>query len=105
MVDGQNRRVAKKKNGILVKQWLYRDQIHPVAELDASGALVAQFVYASGRNSPDFVVRGSEVFRMLSDQLGSPRLLVNISSGAVGQRMREDEFGRVIEDSSPGFTP
>ncbi|MFO7178080.1 MAG: hypothetical protein DIU78_005190 [Pseudomonadota bacterium] len=34
-------------NGILVKQWLYRDQLKPVAELDGAGSLVARFVYGS----------------------------------------------------------
>jgi RHS repeat-associated protein len=105
VVDGQNRRVGKKKNGAIVKQWLYRDQLHPVAELDGSGTLISRFVYASGKNSPDYVIQAGGVFRILSDQLGSPRLLVNVGTGAIAQRMREDEFGNVVEDTSPGSTP
>jgi len=105
VVDGQNRRTGKRRNGALVKQWLYRDQLHPVAELDGAGKLVSRFVYASGRNSPDYVVQAGGVFRILSDRLGSPRLVINASNGALVQRMREDEFGRVVEDTNPGFSP
>ncbi|MEI9936317.1 MAG: hypothetical protein WDO69_03750 [Pseudomonadota bacterium] len=47
IVDGQNRRVAKKKNGTTVTRWLYRDQLHPVAELNADGTIAKRFVYAS----------------------------------------------------------
>jgi len=105
LVDAQNRRVGKRKNGVLVKQWLYRDQLHLVAELDGTGSIVSRFVYASGKSSPDFVVKAAGVYRILSDQLGSPRLLVDTSNGAVVQRIRQDEFGKVLEDTSPGFTP
>jgi RHS repeat-associated protein len=105
LVDGQNRRVGKKKNGTLVKVWIYRDQLHPVEELDSAFNLVKRFVYASGKNSPDYMIQGANTYRILSDQLGSPRLIVNTSGGAIAQRMRHDEFGIVLEDTSPGFTP
>jgi RHS repeat-associated protein len=105
LVDGQNRRVAKKKNGALLRQWLYRDAIHPVAELDGSGNMVSTFVYVTGRNSPDYVVRGTQTLRILSDQLGSPRMVVDATTGVLSQRMRHDVFGTVTEDTNPGFTP
>ncbi|MET0791603.1 MAG: hypothetical protein ABW061_08790 [Polyangiaceae bacterium] len=54
---------------------------------------------------PDFVIQGSATYRILSDQLGSPRLAINASTGAVAQRMRRDEFGLLLEDTNPGFTP
>jgi RHS repeat-associated protein len=62
---------------VLVKQWLYRDQLNPVAELDGAGNLVAQFVYGSRGHVPDFMVRDGEVYRIVSDQVGSVRLVVN----------------------------
>jgi len=105
LVDGQNRRVAKKKNGAIVKQWLYRDGIHPVAELDASGNLVSTFVYVTGKNVPDYVVQSGGTFRILSDQIGSPRLVLEATTGALVQRLRHDEFGNVLEDTSPAFIP
>jgi RHS repeat-associated protein len=105
LVDGMNRRIGKKKNGTLVKLWLYSDALHPIEELDGSGNLLSRFIYASGKNSPDFMVQNNIEYRILSDQLGSPRLVANASTGAIVQRMREDEFGNVVEDTSPGDTP
>ena len=72
LVDGQNRRVAKKKNGTFVKKWLYRDQLHPAAELDGAGNLVETFVYATSQNAPDYVVRGAQTLRIPMATAGSP---------------------------------
>ena len=106
LIDGQNRRVAKKKNGVPMKQWLYRDQTHPLAELDGAGHLLSTFVYATGKNVPDYLLsQNGSAMRIFSDQVGSPRLIVDATTGAVQQRMRHDEFGVITEDTSPGFTP
>jgi RHS repeat-associated protein len=43
--------------------------------------------------------------RLLTDHLGSPRLVINTSDGSVAQRMEYDEFGRVLTDTNPGFQP
>jgi RHS repeat-associated protein len=51
------------------------------------------------------MVRGGVTYRILSDHLGSPRLVVNASSGAIVQRIDYDEFGRVTADTSSGFQP
>lgn len=104
-MDGQNRRVGKMRNGVLVAQWLYRDRLHPVAELDGVGNLVARFVWASGKSSPDLVIRGGVTYRLLADQLGSPRALVNASTGAVAGAMRHDAWGVVLEDSLSSLMP
>jgi RHS repeat-associated protein len=79
VTDGKHRRVGKKLDGLLVKQWLYRDQLNPVAELDGSGNLVARFVYGSRGHVPDFVLRSGAVYRIISDQVGSVRLVVNVA--------------------------
>jgi len=42
---------------------------------------------------------------ILSDHLGSPRLVVNVETGDVVQQMNYDEFGNVTVDTSPGFQP
>lgn len=44
-------------------------------------------------------------YRIISDHLGSLRLVVDMSAGDIVQRMAYDEFGNVIQDSSPGFQP
>ncbi len=105
MIDGQNRRIGKKVNGTLVQGFLYQDQLNPVAELDGSGTLVSRFVYASRINVPDFMLRGGVTYRIIADHLGSVRLVVNTTTGAIVQRLDYDEFGRVLTDTNPGFQP
>jgi RHS repeat-associated protein len=105
LVDGKNRRIGKKVNGVLAQQFLYKDQLEPVAELDGSGNLVAQFVYGSKPNVPDYMLKNGTTYRVISDHLGSPRLVVNVADGSVTQRTDYDEFGNVLSDTSPGFQP
>ena len=104
-IDGQNRRIGKRVNGTLVKGWLYQDPLEPVAELDGSGAVVSRFVYGSKANVPDYMVKSGTTYRILSDHLGSVRLVINTSTGAVAQRIDYDEFGNVTGDTNPGFQP
>jgi RHS repeat-associated protein len=105
VVDGENHRVWKKLNGAVVKGYVYGDKLRPAAELDATGAVVARFVYASGRNVPDLILKNGVSYRVLTDSRGSPRLIVNSVSGVVAQRIDYDAHGRVLADSNPGFQP
>ncbi|MGH8245024.1 MAG: RHS repeat-associated core domain-containing protein, partial [Gammaproteobacteria bacterium] len=51
------------------------------------------------------MVQGSTTYRILSDHLGSVRLVVNTATGAVAQRIDYDEFGNITADTNPGFQP
>ena len=82
---------------VLVQGFLYRDALNPVAELDAASQLVSRFVYGSKANVPDYMERDGGTFRLLSDQQGSVRLVVDTSSGVVRQRTDYDEFGTIIQ--------
>lgn len=105
VADGLGRRVARKHNSVFDKKWLYEGQLGVVAELDGSGALVSRFVYGTQVNIPDYVVQGGVNYRVITDHLGSLRLVVNSTTGAVVQRMNHDEWGRVTEDFvAGGFT-
>jgi RHS repeat-associated protein len=42
---------------------------------------------------------------VISDHLGSVRLVVNATTGSVAQKLSYDEWGRVLADSNPGFQP
>lgn len=105
LIDGKNRRIGKKVNGTLVKGFLYRDELAPVAELDGAGNLVARFVYGSRPNVPDYIEKAGVRYRIVADHLGSPRLVIRATDGVVVQRMDYDEFGRVTLDTNPGFQP
>jgi RHS repeat-associated protein len=108
LIDGRNRRVGKKVNGTIVEGFLYDGQLRIVAELDGSNQVVSRFVYADKPNVPAYLIKygnAAGTYRLLSDHLGSPRLVVNVSDATVAQRMDYDEFGNVLADSSPGFQP
>jgi RHS repeat-associated protein len=106
VVDGLNRRVGKKVNGTVVEGFLYDGQLRPVAWLDGAGAVKATFVYGLHVNVPEYMtVTGGGTYRILTDHLGSPRLVVDTTSGAVAQRMDYDSFGQVLSDTNAGFQP
>ncbi|MCL6613782.1 MAG: hypothetical protein K6U03_04055, partial [Firmicutes bacterium] len=105
IVDGQNRRIGKKVNGVLVQGFLYQDALEPIAELDGAGNVVARFVYASRSHVPDYMIKNGVTYRIISDHLGSVRLVVDVATGQIVQRMEYDEFGNVILDTNPGFQP
>src|SRR3990172_6149810 len=44
-------------------------------------------------------------YRIVSDHLGSPRLVIESMSGTMVQRLDYDEFGNVLNDTNPGFQP
>ncbi len=54
---------------------------------------------------PGYLTRGGTTYRILTDHLGSPRLIINTATGAIEQRMDYDEFGNVTNDTNPGFQP
>jgi RHS repeat-associated protein len=104
-IDGLNRRVGKSIDG--VRQWglLYANQLEPVAELDGAGNIVASFLYADRPHVPSLMLKGGHTYRILSDHLGSVRLVIDLADGSIAQRLAYDEYGNVIEDTNPGFQP
>ncbi len=105
LIDGLNRRIGKKINGTLVQGFLYQGSLRPIAELDGGNAIVSRFVYATRVNVPDYLVKGGVTYRIIADRLGSPRLVVDVATGTVAQRLDYDEFGQVLNDTNPGFQP
>jgi RHS repeat-associated protein len=105
LTDGQNRRIGKRVNGSLVQAFLWQSQLQPIAEMDGSGNVLSRFIYASGGNVPDYMVKGGVTYRIIKDHLGSPRIVVDIATDTVAQELDYDEFGRVLTDSNPGFQP
>jgi RHS repeat-associated protein len=105
VIDGQNRRVGKKVNGVLFKRRLYQNQLNIIAELDGLGNIVSRFVYGTKAHVPSYVVKGDSTYRIVSDHLGSVRLVINVASGTIIQRMDYDEFGNIRTDANPGFQP
>ena len=105
VIDGHDRRIGRAFNGVLTTGWLYRDELNPVAELDGFNHLVSRFVYGTRSNVPDYMIRAGNTYRIISDQIGSVRLVIDIFNGTVAQRLDYDEFGRIVNDTNPGFQP
>lgn len=105
LIDGSDRRIGKKINGVLSQGFLYQDQLNPVAELDGTGNIVARFIYGKKSSVPSYMINGGYTYRIISDYLGSPRLVVNAIDGSVAQRIDYDVWGRIISDTNPGFQP
>ena len=89
----------------MTQRWLYRDPLEPVAELDANNDVVSLFVYGAKRHVPEYMVKGGATYKIVSDQLGSVRLVANVTTGVVAQHIAYDEFGNVLADTNPGFQP
>jgi RHS repeat-associated protein len=104
-VDAAGRRIGRRVNGTLGQGFLYRDQLSPVAELDGSGQVVSRFVYGDRINVPEYMIKGGTTYRIVADHLGSVRLVVDVATGAIAQRIYYDEFGVVTLNTNPSFQP
>jgi RHS repeat-associated protein len=105
VLDAFGRRVGKKLNSTLQTWYVYEDQLRIGGVLNSSGTLTQRFVYGSKLNVPDYMVASGTTYRIISDERGSVRLVVNASTGSIAQQIEYDEFGRVLSDTSPGFQP
>jgi YD repeat-containing protein len=99
--DGQNRLVGKKVNGTLTEWFLYDGQLQVIAKTDATGQIVEQFVYGTRPNVPDYIITAGQVYRVISNQLGSPVLIVNASTGAIAEQVSYDAWGNITSDTNP----
>jgi RHS repeat-associated protein len=102
-IDGMGRRVGRTKNGD-TRRYLLDDGNRLIAEYNQAGNIVSQYVYLTRSHVPDFMIQGSNVYRFVTDQLGSVRLVVNVNgstaSGSVVQEIVYDAWGQVTSVSS-----
>jgi RHS repeat-associated protein len=106
VIDGQNRRIGKKVNGVMVEGFLYRNQLQPAAWLNGDGTVRARFVYGGKPNVPEYMVTSAgATYRLVADQVSSVRLIIDNASGTVVERIDQDEFGNVLSDTAPGAQP
>ena len=93
-------------DGVITHKYYYTPEGQLIAVSDKDGNLKKSFIYATKSHVPDyFVDEFNKRFKIVTDQLGSVRLIVNAESGEVIQKMNHDEFGNVLFDSNPMLTP
>ena len=106
VTDALDRRIASRTDGEVDERFLYGDDADgPIAELDASGDVRTRFVYATTTTVPDYMVRGERTYRLVADERGSVRTVMDVATGEVAQALEYDPYGRVLSDSAPGFQP
>jgi len=112
VIDGANRRIGKRVDGEWVQAFLYAGALNPVAELEwtPDGWRVrSRFVYGTRPHVPDYLVQDGRTYRLVTDHLGSVRLVVDVETGEVVQRLDYGPFGEVVtppdERGDPHFQP
>lgn len=103
-VDADGRRVGREADGKVVAEYLYRPNGSMAAELDASGKVLSRFGYDHVGHLA-LVERGGATYRVLTDEVGSPRLVVDSRNGTVADEISYDAWGNVTRDTAPGFIP
>lgn len=51
------------------------------------------------------MIMGGDKFKIVTNHLGSPVVVVNSSTGVIAQEIHYDEWGNILSDTNPGFTP
>ena len=105
LIDGERNRSVKLVDGVATKKFIYNANGTVAAELSSNNTLKSIFVYATQNHSPDYMINGGIKYRFVKDQLGSVRLVVNATDGTIVQAIDYNEFGKVLQDSSPGLQP
>ena len=106
ITDATGRRVGRKVNGSVESYFTYQDSLRPIAQYNADGSIRWTIVYAERMNVPSLLISSNGTrYRVVSDHLGSVRLIINTLNGQIVQRMDYDVWGKVTYDSNPSFQP
>jgi RHS repeat-associated protein len=110
-IDPQDRRIGRKENGSWTHKWIYQDGLNPVAELDDQDRIRKAFVYADKGHVPSYMLTFDEdgnengQYRIVSDLLGSVRVVYDLATGDPVQQIDYDVWGNVVNDTNPDFQP
>jgi len=104
LIDPQNRRIGKQKNGSLEYGLIYQDQLRPIAQTQPNGTIRSIFLYGVA-HAPEGMLRDGKTYRLINDHLGSVRMVIDTETGDIAQRIDYDAWGKITYDSNPGFQP
>ena len=110
VIDGTGRRVGRTVStvsppSVMRTGLLFDGALQPAASTDDVGNVTARYVQATQAITPDVMIGQTATYRVIGDRLGSVRLLVDIATGGIAQRLDYDEYGVVTADSAPGVQP
>jgi RHS repeat-associated protein len=105
LIDGLGRRIGKKVNGKLVQGFIYQSQAKIAAETDGSGKVVKRFIYGVRPNVPDYMITKDGTFRLITDQVGTLRMIVDTSNGKIVDESVSTAFGEINLDCKRFLTP
>lgn len=98
-IDGDGRRIARDVDGERTNGWLYAGSLLPVAELDATDAVRSVLLHDDDENLVG-IIRDGEGLAVVSDQVGSPWLVVD-ADGTIVDHIVRDAGGRVVSETTP----
>jgi RHS repeat-associated protein len=104
LVDADGRRVGREVADRLVAGYLYRLDGSIAAETDAAGQIISRFGY-DDLGHLALLERGDVIYRVITDQVGSPRLIVDSRTGGVVAQLAYDPWGHMTMDTGAGFIP
>ena len=104
-VDAHNRRISKKVGEEVQSYFVWNTSNQLVGIADGSGVLLSHFIYGTKAHVPDYMIKSGETFKIVTNHLGSPVMILSEATGASVQSITYDEFGAITSDSAPGFTP
>jgi hypothetical protein len=71
----------------------------------AATVLQKEYVHATDDLAADYMIAGGTEYRLIKDHLRSVRLVVNVSTGAIAERIDYNEWGKVLRDTNSCFEP
>jgi RHS repeat-associated protein len=108
-VDAKGRRVARRVNGTVERQWMYDGQLRIVGEVVYQAQVSYRvYGYVPERHLPVLMLETKNgvqtQYRIYGDHLGSMRAVVRVSDGNAVQVMRHGPWGELELDSvASGF--
>jgi RHS repeat-associated protein len=102
LIDADGRRVGRALAGKLVSGYLYNFDGSIAAETDGTGKITSRFAYDDLGHLALFERNGT-TYRVITDPVGSPRVVIDSNSGEIVDEISYDAWGNITADKSPGF--
>lgn len=104
-LDGEGRRVGRSIDGKLTDAYVYTDALRPAGLFDGEGRLTGRFVYTLPWSSPTYFTRNGKFYLLVTDGIGTPRLVLDAATGAVDAQFESDPWGRIVSGGTQSTLP